>query len=87
MNLSLPGKGVPIIGSLFSPPKAVALPPPPPPPPTPEDPSIALAKKKLEQSEKLRRGRAASVLTSGQGATDSAPLGRPSATEGSATLG
>ena len=38
-----------------------------PPPPTLDDPAVAAAKEKLRLSEKRRKGRRASVLSSGQG--------------------
>jgi len=88
----LPGK------SLFSPPKPPAPviiqqpapeapPPPPPPPPEREDPAIAEAARKSREDELKRRGRRASILTSGRGVTEDAPLGRPSAQAGADTLG
>lgn len=80
----LPGK------SLFSPPKppAPVIYQPPPAqvaaatPPERTDPKIAEAADKARQDELKRRGRAASILTSGQGVTEDAPLGRPAATLG-----
>lgn len=54
------------MGSIFSPPKPKA-PPPPPPVPTPEDPAIEEARKKEREAAKRRRGRVATILTSGLG--------------------
>ncbi len=74
------------MGSLFSPPSPPPLPPPvplppppelPPPPPTPEDPAVDEARKKLRQSQLRRKGRRATILTSGLGDTGTAPIRRP----------
>jgi len=45
-------------------------PPPLPPVPTRADPAIAAAKKRQQHSAKMRKGRKASILTSGQGVSD-----------------
>jgi len=55
------------------------MPPPPPPVPTPEDPSIAAARNKQRQTDLQRRGRAASILTSGLGVPGNATVNRPAA--------
>lgn len=60
-----PGKGV------FSKPDAPAALPPP---PTFDDPAIAAAKEKLRLSEKRRKGRRASVLTSNRGVDNNSPV-------------
>lgn len=60
--LTLPGK------SIFSPPKPSM--PAPAPVVTRDDPAIEESRKKLRESEAKRKGRAASILTSGQGADD-----------------
>ena len=74
----------------FGGPSAPAPPPPPPPPPPPierTDPSIAAAKRKLEESEAKRRGRRGSMLTnSGQNVSGGSIL-RPSANDDQSTLG
>ena len=54
--------------------------PPPPPSPTREDPAIAEARKKLRSSELRRRGRAATILTSGRGVLGAVGVDRPEAT-------
>ncbi|NIA72525.1 hypothetical protein HBA54_28450 [Pelagibius litoralis] len=54
------------MGGLFGS-KPKALPPPPPPVPTPEDPAIEEARKKEREAAKRRRGRVATILTSGLG--------------------
>ena len=70
----------------FFAPKAPSLPPPPPPPPTREDPAVLEAKKKLQDAEKRRKGRGATVLQGGQGVLgEPASVTRPEA--GSGTLG
>lgn len=69
----------------FFAPSPPPLPPPPPPPPQREDPAVAESKKKLRESELLRKGRAASVLTGGSGVLGDTNLARPEA--GSETLG
>lgn len=60
---------------------APSVPAAPPPPPTREDPAVADSKAKLRQSELKRRGRSASILTSGSGAEDDlgAGIDRPQA--------
>lgn len=59
-------------------------PPPPPPPPIPErtDPAVEQASKNLAASEARRRGRASSILTSGQG-VQGGSLARPEADDNS----
>lgn len=64
------------MGSLFSSPSPPP-PPPPPPVPTPEDPAVDEARRKLRQAELRRRGRRATILTSGLGDRSAAPTGRP----------
>jgi hypothetical protein len=63
------------MGGLFSP-SAPNPPPPPPPPPTVEDPAIEDARKKQLDVANKARGRAATLLTGGQGDTSEAPLGK-----------
>jgi len=77
--LTLPGK------SIFSPPKPPA-PVAPPPVVTREDPAIAEAQKKLKDSEAKRKGRAASILTGGQGVTDDLGNVTQTAARGGATV-
>ena len=68
-------------------PKAPSLPPAPPPPPLradpvkeiQEDPQVAEAKKKQRLADKQRRGRRATILTSGQGVLETTPLSQPRA--------
>ncbi len=62
------------MGSLFSSPSP---PPPLPPVPTPEDPAIDAARKKRRLAELRRKGRAATILTSGLGDRSEAPVTRP----------
>jgi hypothetical protein len=74
----------------FGGPSAPAPPPPPVAPPPPierTDPSIAAAKKKLEDSEAKRRGRRGTMLTkSGQNVSGGTLL-RPSADDDNSNLG
>lgn len=74
----LPGK------SLFSPPKpkAPVIAAAPAPPPERRDPIIVGAGENQRQAELNRRGRRATILTTGAGVTSAAPLGRPAATLG-----
>jgi hypothetical protein len=72
------------MGSLFSPP-APPAPPPLPPLPTPEDPAIEERRRKLRLAEAARRGRAATILTSGLGDVSDPAIERPIAAAG--TLG
>ncbi len=65
--------------SLFSPPKPPKVGPPPPPPPERDDPAVLEAARKQRLSDLSRRGRRSSLLTSGAGVLDTAPLGRPAA--------
>lgn len=71
------------MGSLFSP--SPPAPPPLPPLPTPEDPAVEERRRKLRLAEAARRGRGATILTSGLGDVSQPPVERPAAT--SATLG
>jgi hypothetical protein len=64
------------MGSIFSPP-APKLPPPPPPLPTPEDPAIEEERRKRLISERLRKGRSSTILTSGLGDSKPADVVRP----------
>ena len=57
---------------------APSPPPAPPPPPTREDPAIAESKRKRRLTERLRRGRAASVKVGNDG-LGAAPVTRPEA--------
>ena len=67
------------MGGFFSAPKPPA-PPPPPPAPTREDPAVAESKEKLRKAELQRKGRAATILTSGSGAEDDlGSISRPQA--------
>lgn len=66
-------------------PKAPSLPAPAP-VVTRADPAIAEAAKKLKASEKLRKGRASTIITGGAGVTGNAPLSQPRA-GASVTLG
>lgn len=61
---------------------APAAPAPLPPPPAIEDPAVSSAKNKLRMSELQRRGRAASINTSGQGVLGDPAVDRPTATTG-----
>ncbi len=71
--------------SLFSP-KTPAVEPLPP-LPTREDPSVKAARDREKLEAGRRKGRRATVLTSGQGVTDEGTLGRPRLTgDRSATL-
>ena len=60
---------------------APSAPAPLPPPPTREDPAIADAKEKTRMSLQKRKGRSASILTSGSGvaANDLGSVSRPEA--------
>ena len=70
---------------------SVATPAAPAPVPTREDPAVTQAKTDLKLSELKRRGRAASILTSGSGADKELGAGttldRPQARSGAALLG
>jgi hypothetical protein len=68
------------MGSLFSSPSPPAPPPPPPPPPTTDDPVIEDRRRKLQLAELQRRGRAATILTSGLGDLSNVPVDRPTLT-------
>mgnify|MGYP003628757516 FL=1 len=63
-------------GSIFSPPSP-SLPPPAPPPPTVDDPSVEEARRKRRLVEARRRGRQATILTSGTGDESTATVNRP----------
>lgn len=79
--LTLPGK------SVFSPSKP-QMPAPPPPPPKRDDPEIAAAKDKQRMADLKRKGRAASVLTSGRGVEEElGAVARPEARSGAQLLG
>ena len=43
--------------------------PPAPPPPTPDDPAVEAARKRAQRAARLAKGRAATILTGGQGLT------------------
>ncbi|WP_428247230.1 hypothetical protein [Ferrovibrio sp.] len=62
------------MGGVFSGPKV----PPPTPVPTLEDPAIAQARAAQAAAERKAQGRAATVITGGEGDTSEAPLGRKS---------
>ena len=64
------------MGSIFSPPKPKA-PPPAPPPPTPDDPAIEDARRRERDAARRRRGRQATILTSGLGDANSPQLQQP----------
>ncbi len=75
-------------GSEAPPPVSTPVPPPTPTPPPERDSLAAAAAADKERKEALkRRGRKASILNSAQGVTEDAPLGRPAASSGAATLG
>lgn len=74
-------------GSVFDPPKP-DKPPPAATPPKREDESVKIAGAQQRRAERLRRGRRASILTSGQGLEDELGiLSRPEARGGSQLLG
>lgn len=54
----------------------VSKPPPAPPPPTQEDPAVEEARRREIIAAQRARGRAATILTSGQGVADDAPGAR-----------
>ena len=58
----------------FLTPKQPDPPPAPPPAPTREDPDVEQARRQATVEARRQRGRAATVLTGGQGVTDQAPL-------------
>lgn len=64
------------VSGIFGSPAMPAAPPPPPPPPAVEDPAIEEARKKQLDVASKARGRAATLLTGGQGDTTEAPLGK-----------
>lgn len=76
------------IAKLFGVRQPDPLPPPPSPPPPPkrDDPSIAAARKKQKSSELRRKGRRATILTSGRGIEDPLGVVRPEATERTSQL-
>ncbi len=55
---------------------APSPPSPPPPPPTRDDEEVEEAQRRQRLAARLRRGRGATILTSGAGLTDPAPVGR-----------
>lgn len=59
------------MGSVFSSPSP---PPPPPPPPTREDPAVEEAARKARIAAARAKGRQSTILTSGQGVADQAPI-------------
>ncbi len=65
------------MGSIFSPPKPKAPPPPPPPPDPATDPAIEEARKREREAAKRRRGRQATILTSGLGDTGDPRVQQP----------
>lgn len=71
------------MGSLFGGAKP-PTPPPPAPLPVREDPAVKEAERRERLATARRRGRRATILTSGQGTTDNATITRPS---GKTTLG
>ncbi|MGF1629624.1 MAG: hypothetical protein ACFCUT_09150 [Kiloniellaceae bacterium] len=64
------------MGSIFNPPKPKA-PPPPPPPPEPDDPAIEDTRKREREAARRRRGRQATILTSGLGDTGTPQVQQP----------
>lgn len=62
--------------TLFAPPKPPSLPPPPP-LPTEDDPAVEEARKKRRLAEIKRKGRRATILTSGLGDGSEASVNRP----------
>ena len=58
------------MGSFFSKPD---MPPPAAPPPTPEDPEIEKERRRKRLAAKQRKGRASTLLTSGEGDTSPTP--------------
>lgn len=74
--------------SIFTGGPKIPAPQPLPPPVTIADPAIADAKERLRKSELARKGRAASILTSGQGVTDElGTTDNPTARGGATVLG
>jgi hypothetical protein len=70
------------MGSIFSAPSPPPPPPPPPLPPIPtaDDPEVKRAAEQRRLSERKRRGRRSTILTSGLGDPSTAPVGRPTLT-------
>ena len=64
-----------------------SVPPEPDPPPTRDDPALSEAREKERLAALRRKGRAASIKTSGMGVADSATITRPSARAGADILG
>lgn len=68
--------------SFLSPSPPPASPPPPPPPPLPpepvtrEEPEVKETRRKVRRAARLRKGRAATILTSGTGVSGPAPVTR-----------
>jgi len=51
-------------------------PPPAPLPPTPEDPAVEAARKRAQRAAQNAKGRAATILTGGQGLTGDTPINK-----------
>jgi len=51
-------------------------PPPAPLPPTPEDPVVEAARKRAQRAAQHTKGRAATILTGGQGLTGDMPINK-----------
>ena len=64
------------MGFIFSPPKPPPLPPLPP-LPTLKDPEVEARRKRVRLAAVKRRGRVATILTSGEGDLSQAPVTRP----------
>jgi|AntAceMinimDraft_6_1070360.scaffolds.fasta_scaffold05616_4 hypothetical protein len=62
------------MSAVFSKPPAPL--PPAPPPPTPEDPEVEAARKRAHRAALNARGRAATILTGGQGLTGDTPANK-----------
>jgi hypothetical protein len=60
-------------------PAAPKLPPPPPPVPTIEDPAVTAAAEQARIAAEKRKGRAATLITGGQGDTSTPNIARPEA--------
>ncbi len=58
----------------FLTPSQPSPPPPPPPAPTREDPEVEQARRQAQTDARRQRGRAATVITGGQGTTQQAPV-------------
>ena len=75
--LTLPGKGVPVIGGLVGG-SSIPTITQPPPPPKRDDPAVAAAQKEVLQAEKRRKGRAATLIAD-QDALGTPTVSRPTA--------